>query len=248
MPHPDFMRIRDFTASRLTKVYLDTKTLRGNCGRGKNTVHDFQQICVQKTSTKEHLTKDHILLLIGRWYSRKMDFSEFEELAFLNSTAIKTEVRQILSQYSGIPYENLQVIHPFPYQVSKVKERTKICVADWEMADIRDDSTLVSRPWKCKSGEYLVFKDKNEKELYTREDFDLGLVSLAPFIREEVPLIFYTPEQQLQREREMEEQKKKEKEELTAAQKQAVEKLQNVTHQSAAKAQELLSKSTQNKE
>jgi len=213
------MRIRDFTSARLTKVYLDTKTLRANCGRGRNNVHDFQQICVQKTATKEHFTKDHLLLLVGRWHSRKMDFSEFQELSFLNTTSIKTELRQILSEYSGIKYEDLQVIHPLPYQVLKVRERTKICIADWEMLDVRDESTLgTARPWKCKSGEYIVYKDKNEKELYTREDFDLGLVSLAPFIREEVPLIFYTPEQQLEREQAMEEEKKKEKEKLTAAQ------------------------------
>jgi len=228
---------------------LDTKTLRANCGRGKNNVHDFQQICVQKTATKEHFTKDHLLLLVGRWNPRKMDFSVFQELSFANSTQIKTELRQLLSEYSGIKYEDLQVIHPLPYQVLRVKERTKICIADWEMHDIRDESTLSStRPWKCKNGEYIIYKDKNEKELYTREDFDLGLVSLAAFIREEVPLIFYTPEQQLERELQMEEQKKKDKEELSAAQKQAVERLQNVTHQSAAKAQEMLAKSTQNKD
>ncbi|ETO20273.1 hypothetical protein RFI_16943 [Reticulomyxa filosa] len=201
MPHPDYMRIRDFTSSRLTKVYLDTKTLRGNCGRGKNNVHDFQQICVQKVATKEHLTKDHLLLLVGRWYPREMDFAVFEELSFLNSTPIKTDLRRMLSEYSGISFEDLQVIRPFPYQITKVKERAKLCVADWEMLDIRNDSTLASkRPWKCKSGDYIVFKDRNEKELYTREDFDMGLVSLAPFIREEVPLIFYTPEQQIERE------------------------------------------------
>merc|ERR1712176_927047 len=241
VPPANQMRLRSFNDhNRLIKVYLDSKTLKQNL---KRSIKDYTQICCQKTAKEnEEFTEDKILLYVARWYPERMDFGQIVEYAFNKKTKIKSELREELSKFSGIPFENIRCEHPRAYLLKNPENRRKICILNWENTDCGDNTTLISKQWKCKSGEFILYKDNTEKERLTKEDFETAsITSILP--RREEALVFYTPQQQIQREKEQklkEEQRKKEQEQ---AQKDAIQRMKESNDKNIKNAQKAMEKS-----
>jgi hypothetical protein len=58
------MRLRERVDRRLTKVYLDTLTLKQNA----LSLKDYKELVIQRTAVAEpELTPEHVLLLVRRW-------------------------------------------------------------------------------------------------------------------------------------------------------------------------------------
>merc|ERR1712130_853839 len=202
VPSANKMRIRSFNDhNRLIKVYNDSLTLKGNL---KRSIKDFTQICCQETAKEnEQFTADRILLYAARWYPERMDFCNQIEYAFNKKLKIKSDLKEELSKISGIPLEHIRVEHPRAYLLKNVENRRKVCILDWENTNCGDNTTLISKQWKCKNGEFILFKDNRETEKLTKEDFETGsITSVIP--RREEALIFYSPQQQIEREKEEE--------------------------------------------
>jgi len=233
VPAANKMRLRSFNDhNRLMKVYLDSKTLRGNLRR---SIKDFTQICCQETAAvDEHLTEDMLLLAVARWYPKRMDIGPPIELALKKKTKIKSELRTELSKMSGIPLEFIRCEHPRPYLLKKPENRRQICVLDWDNTACGDGSTLSGKQWKCKSGDFVLFKDCRETELLTKEDFQTKSISFLPAAREEA-LVFYSPQQQIEREQQQQREQKEKQEELERAQQDAIERMKQ-SKEVAAKA------------
>jgi len=214
------MRIREFMGNRFTKIYSDNKKLGQNTG---NSIKDYKQICCQITINEDNFTNHHILLNVSRWYPEKFMFGKFEEISLLKNTKIKSELREIISKYSQINIQDIRIEHPRPYEL-KINERKKLCILDWNNDKCNDHSTLISEPWTCKDGDYILFKNNQEQERYNLKDFDQGPMQSISFLREEKPLIFYSPEEQIAREKEEEERKQKLEEDKLKNQQDAIER------------------------
>merc|ERR1712228_1012735 len=188
VPSANKMRIRSFNDhNRLIKVYNDSLTLKANL---KRSIKDFTQICCQETAKEnEQFTADKILLYAARWYPERMDFGNQIEYAFDKKLKIKSDLKEELSKISGIPLEHIRVEHPRAYLLKNVENRRKVCILDWENEKCGDQSTLTGKQWKCKSGEFILYKDNREKEKLTKEDFETGsIVSVLP--QREQALVF----------------------------------------------------------
>merc|ERR1712039_1031996 len=147
-----------------------------------------------------------------------------------------------LSKISGIPLEHIRVVHPRAYLLKNVANRRKVCIQDWENEKCTEQSTLTGKQWKCKSGEFILYKDNRENERLTKEDFaTASIVSFLP--RREEALVFYSPEQQIQREKEEKLKKEKAKKEQEQAQKDAIERLKQSQDKGIRKAQASMEKS-----
>jgi hypothetical protein len=57
-PPRDLMRLRERLDQRLTKVYLDTLTLKQNA----LALKDFKEIVIQRTARSETLTAEHLCM------------------------------------------------------------------------------------------------------------------------------------------------------------------------------------------
>jgi len=246
VPPSNRMRIRSFNDhNRLIKVYLDSLTLKENL---KRSIKDYTQICCQKTAKEdEQFTKDMILLYVARWFPERMDFGPQIEYAFNKKLKIKSELKEELSKFSGIPLEHLRVEHPRAYLLKNVENRRKVCILDWENTNCGDNTTLISKQWKCKNGEFILFKDNRETEKLTKEDFETGsITSVIP--RREEALIFYSPQQQIEREKEEEIRKQQRQKEQEQAQKDAIERMQNTKDLKSNQAQKVAVKSVEKKQ
>jgi len=243
VPPANQMRLRSFNDhNRLMKVYFDNKTLKGNL---KKAIKDYTQICCQQTATEnEEFSEDKILLYVAQWFPQRMDFGPTVEYAFNKKTKIKSELREELSKYSGIPVEHLRCDHPRAYYLQNPEHRRKICILDWENESCGEHTVLTSKQWKCKNGEFILFKDNREKEKLSKEDFETASISsLAQ--REENPLVFYTPQQQIEREIEQKKKEEEEKQMREQAQQDAIARMKQ-SHDVAAKAaQKSMQKSLQ---
>ena len=234
------MRLRSFNDhNRLMKVYLDSKTLKQNL---KRSIKDFTQICCQETMTEdEHFTADKLLLYVARWYPDKMDFGPHVEYAFSKKMKIKSELREELSKMSGIPVEHIRTEHPRPYLLKNPENRRKICVLDWDNTNCGEGSTLTGKPWKCKSGDFVLYKDCREPEKLTKEDFETK--SIASFLpAQEQALVFYSPQQQIEREQQQKEKEKENKAEFEKAQQDAIERMKQSADVAAKAAQKSMEK------
>jgi len=241
VPAANKMRIRSFNDhNRLIKVYNDSMTLKQNL---KRSIKDFTQICCQETAKEnEQFTADKILLYAARWFPQRMDFGNQIEYAFDKKLKIKSTLKEELSKISGIPLEHIRVEHPRAYLLKNVENRRKVCILDWENEKCTDQSTLTGKQWKCKSGEFILYKDNREKEKLTKEDFETAsIVSLVP--RREEALVFYTPQQQIEREKEEKLKKEKAKKEQEQAQKDAIERMKQSKDENIQKAQKTMEKS-----
>ena len=150
-PPKNRMRIRDHIYSRLTYVYLDTKTLKGNC----KGIKDFRDIVVEETVTEEKFTEDHLLLSIAIWDPFEKKLGPLREMAILG-TASLSEVKAEFDKSLGLPKNFIKITKPLPYIL---KEIDKIPSLDWNMAEGKDESTLRDRYWKAKNGDILLLKD-----------------------------------------------------------------------------------------
>jgi len=243
VPSANRMRIRSFndSSNRLIKVYNDSLTLKQNL---KRSIKDFTQICCQQTEKEnERFTADKILLYAARWYPERMDFGPQIEFAFDKKLKIKSSLREELAALSGIPLQHLRVEHPRAYLLKNVANRRKVCILDWENEKCSAQSTLVGKQWKCKSGEFILYKDNREKERLTKEDFETGtsIASLLP--RREEALIFYSPAQQIQREKEQKLKKELAQKEQEQAQKDAIERMKQSNDKGIEKVKATMEKS-----
>jgi len=195
VPPPELMRIREFANKRLTKIYLDTKTLGKNAG---GSILDFKQICCQRTSKPETIDKDSIMLYVARWHPETLDYSTPQEMSFSKHCLI-TDLKKDLSSLSGIPLEHIRVEHPRPFLL-KNEHKKRICILDWDGSKLIASSTLGSKPWSLRSGDHIFYKDNREKEKYSKDDFAENIMLKMEF--EEQPLIIYDPLEQMLREEE----------------------------------------------
>ena len=156
------MRIREFVNNRLTRLYYDDNTLGENC----RSIHDYKQICVQRKWRKNEaeITKKHILLNCVRWYPSMTPCSlgPMIEFLFLKKMKIKSELKDELSEITGIDRENLEytMIHGYQLKEYAKKERVRFWNRMYNMAN--GSSTLVSSPWMCKQGDIILYVDKRE--------------------------------------------------------------------------------------
>lgn len=70
------MRIREKLGSRLTKVYLDTLTLKQNA----LSLKDFKEIVLQKTQVDEEMTDSSVLLCLCQWFPEELKFGPIVEV------------------------------------------------------------------------------------------------------------------------------------------------------------------------
>ena len=199
VPKVSLMRLREFNNNRLTRTYSDNKTLGKNAG---SSLKDYKGLCIQKCATENELFDNNSLLLnVARWYPEKLMYSRPIEMSFRKHMKIKTELKNFLSDYSGIKFENLRCENPRPYLL-KAGDIEKICILDWDNTKCDSNSTLSSQPWKCKSGDFILFKNNNEKELFGSKDFENANQFSGRFQQAEVPLVILTPEEQILKEEE----------------------------------------------
>lgn len=161
VPKISRMRIREFVNDRLTRLYYDDKTLSQNCG---SSIKDYKQICVQRKWRKneEDMTKKHILLNCVRWYPKKKTLGPMIEFAFLKKTKIKKDLKIELRDISGIDGVYLEYTLVPGYKLKEFDGNRPR--GHWQtfLGAITTDSTLVSRPWKCKQGDILLYFDNRE--------------------------------------------------------------------------------------
>eukprot|EP00483_Globobulimina_turgida_P001049 UN01051 len=241
VPAANEMRVRSFNDyNRLLKVYLDSLTLGGNL---KRPIKDYTQICCQKTATaNESFTKEKILLYIARWYPERMDFGEQIEYAFNKKTKIKSDLRLELSKYSGIAVEYIRCEHPRAYLLKNVENRRKVCILNWENTNCSENSTIIGKQWKCKNGEFILYKDCREKEKLTKEDFESGSIT-SVIGRQEEALVFYSPQQQIEREKQEKLEQEERKKQQQEAQNDAIERMKQSSELAAKAAQKSMEKS-----
>ena len=180
-------------------------SLKDNLGK---KIQDYTQICCQQITQTEELTKSHLLLYVARWYPQKMIISPFNEMSFKKFTKIKTELREILAKMSGIPYEHLRVCNPLPWYL-KPKERKNLATSDWEgiKKKLNDKSTIAGKNgWKCKMGQFILYKDNREQEQYFDDSININMVS---HVNDNAVLKIYSPDEQIAMEREAELKNKK---------------------------------------
>ena len=165
------MRIREFYNGRLTRTYYDSKTLGKNAGAG---LKDYKSLCVQKTKIEnEILDKNSILCYVAQWFPQKLIYSQPAELMISKQWKIKTDLKSFLSSYSGINIQHIRYCLPRKWCLKPEKIET-ICHQDWENVKCGNnhDATVGGSPWRAKSGDYILFKDARQKELFGPQDFD----------------------------------------------------------------------------
>eukprot|EP00455_Lapot_gusevi_P008301 TRINITY_DN13606_c0_g1_i2.p1 TRINITY_DN13606_c0_g1~~TRINITY_DN13606_c0_g1_i2.p1 ORF type:complete len:372 (-),score=184.15 TRINITY_DN13606_c0_g1_i2:67-1119(-) len=203
-PPSDLIRIRERLERRLTKVYLDTQTLKQNALGLK----DFKEIVLQRTKVAESITADHLLLPVRQWFPVEYKLGPVEEMAFLKSTTIG-ELKATFASIYSIPVEDVRVCKPFAYQLKDLDNMPKL---DWFGVKTTDASTLGGAPWRTRSGDYILFKDNRQPERVIEEAVPVGAVGWQPPV--ERALKIYSLEEQMIREAERlsleEEQKKNE--------------------------------------
>eukprot|EP01083_Nonionella_stella_P118255 352992_1 len=241
VPPANQMRLRSFNDhNRLLKVYLDSKTLGKNL---KKQIKDYTQICCQRTAkTNEVLNENMMLLYVARWFPDRMDFGEQIEFALNKKTKIKSELREELSALSGIAVEHIRCEHPRAYLLKNVENRRKVCILDWENSNCTANTTLVSKQWKCKNGEFILYKDNRQKERLTKDDFATKSITFALGSQREEALVFYSPQQQIEREKEKKEKEEANKKEMQQAQQDAIQRIKQSKDVAAKAAQKSMQK------
>jgi len=139
--------------------------------------------------------------------------------------------------------EHIRVEHPRPFLL-KNEHKKRICILDWDGSKLIASSTLGSKPWSLRSGDHIFYKDNREKEKYSKDDFAENIMLKMEF--EEQPLIIYDPLEQMLREEEENKKLTEQKEKFDTAQQDAILRMQDNAHASAAKAQTIIQKSLAN--
>merc|ERR1712129_440697 len=152
------MRIREFTNNKLTRLYLNERTLGKNVG---SSLRDYTQICIQRKWRKDEqqVTKNHILLNCVRWDRKSLSLGAMIEFVFLKKTKILTDLKHELSEISGIDRDKLAYTLAYGYEIEQYKQmhNTKHPQKGMKMGhQLNDKSTLVSWPWKCRQGDVIL--------------------------------------------------------------------------------------------
>ena len=199
-PPPQLMRLRELRADALGTLYCDDRTLVKN----RKGLQDFDCIAVQKTAIPEVTTKDTLLVNVYRWHTKDKRLEGPTEMAFSKQTRIAA-LQEALSKLSGIPAGDVKVDKPMKW---RLKELSEIPRLPWDNKKLKPTSRIGYKPWKCRPGDCIVFKDGRVPEDVEAPDVQAINASLFRNAPERAIKIL-SPEEIEERERKVKEAEEK---------------------------------------
>jgi hypothetical protein len=169
-PSAAFTRVREKSATQLTHVWVDGKTVKKNCPGDD----DGRELVLQETKVEETLGDDSLLLNVQQWFPAECRLGRADEMAFARGMKLSA-LKQCLGELHGLPTEEVRVVKP---RLFKLKDKQNIPGLDWFGMDVSDGSSLGGAPWKCRSGDFVLFKDNRAQERAQEDAKALQLAKL----------------------------------------------------------------------
>jgi len=188
-----FFRIREKKGSRMLGPFMEDQALKKNC----LGVRDGYQLVVQPSMFQEIFTKNTLLINVASWDPKELSIGKIVEIGISANAKLETDLKETLSKLSDIPQDKITAVHPYRYQVNQEGKKHKISELFSKAPDTFDPSHTM-RTWKMKNADYVVYKDKTEKEIYIPESSGETSVSFAR--QPERGIVIYSPEEQVERE------------------------------------------------
>ena len=175
VPELKFMILRDFNNQTLTRIYYDNKTLKQNLIK----LNDYHQICCQRSSNiKQNFTKYKILINICQYYKKTTSISSLTEIIISKKLLIHTKdnhvnsLTKIISEYSGIHYNSIQLAQPTRYDLyldkgtdtgwyNKIKDTFR-----WSTPGF-GKTKVTQYPWNLRDGDIILYQ-KYKRPAYVK--------------------------------------------------------------------------------
>eukprot|EP01084_Bolivina_argentea_P044504 81887_1 len=164
----ELMRLRhiltSYNADSLANIYLDDVNLEQNAKKINGKIKDFMQICCQRISEREKLTKDYILLSVAKAYKIKSKWmiEEFIEIAFRKTETISNVKKIICENIANELLEHYESILIQPLLLQNFNKRTinSYCSKRgyWTFLDNDDKlSKKISYHYRLRTGDILMY-------------------------------------------------------------------------------------------
>lgn len=152
-PPFDRCRLRKKCWKSISKVYTDDMHIGDETVKLSNNSDLILQECEDLAAVTPTHYND-VVLLVRRWLPSEMKLGKIQEILFPN----KCELKNLLSQLSGIPEENLEYAKlQLRDQVTVLQIHTNL---QWQSAESRSDDYTCSNSFQ--DGNMVYYRDKTE--------------------------------------------------------------------------------------
>jgi len=158
----DCLRIRDKLSLKLGTVWRDDATVGAN---SKGEREGKEIVCVA-CRAGETFSSQHLLLGLQQWLPGEARLAAKEEVAVPSAFSIAQLKAHIAGLYA-LPEAEVRVVKPRAFEL---KDLAKIPQLDWFGLSLDDAAGVRQKPWSCRDGDVILFKDNRATTLRVRND------------------------------------------------------------------------------